>query len=73
MLAVSNDTIQKEAKLGALENGLDHTVNNLSNVATNTTGIAQVELWMLILLKRQQIPLESQILSPADNFYASSG
>jgi flagellin len=29
--------LSERAKLGALENRLDHTVNNLSNVATNTS------------------------------------
>ena len=46
--------LAERAKLGAIENRLDHTVNNLSNVVTNTMPLKE-GLKMLILQLNPQI------------------
>ena len=56
--------LSERAKLGALENRLDHTVNNLSNVATNTTA-AQGRIMDADFAKETTNLTKSQILSQA--------
>ena len=57
--------LSERAKLGALENRLDHTVNNLSNVATNTTAAAQGRIMDADFAKETTNLTKSQILSQA--------
>ena len=56
--------LSERAKLGALENRLDHTVNNLSNVATNTTA-AQGRIMDADFARETTNLTKSQILSQA--------
>ena len=56
--------LSERAKLGALENRLDHTVNNLSNVATNTTA-AKGRIMDADFARETTNLTKSQILSQA--------
>ena len=56
--------LSERAKLGALENRLDHTVNNLSNVATNTEA-AQGRVMDADFAKETTNLTKAQILSQA--------
>ena len=56
--------LSERAKLGALENRLDHTVNNLSNVVTNTTA-AQGRIQDADFARETTNLTKSQILSQA--------
>ena len=56
--------LSERAKLGALENRLDHTVNNLSNVATNTAA-AQGRIMDADFARETTNLTKSQILSQA--------
>ena len=56
--------LSERAKLGALENRLDHTVNNLSNVVTNTTA-AQGRIVDADFAKETTNLTKAQILSQA--------
>ena len=56
--------LSERAKLGALENRLDHTVNNLSNVVTNTAA-AQSRIMDADFARETTNLTKSQILSQA--------
>jgi flagellin len=59
-----NSILSERAKLGALENRLDHTVNNLSNVSTNTSA-ALSRILDADFAKETTALTKSQILSQA--------
>ena len=62
--AALNTILSERAKLGALENRLDHTVNNLSNVSTNTSA-ALSRILDADFAKETTALTKSQILSQA--------
>ena len=62
--AALNSILSERAMLGALENRLDHTVNNLSNVSTNTSA-AQGRIQDADFAKETTQLTKSQILSQA--------
>ena len=62
--AALNTILSERAKLGALENRLDHTVNNLSNVSTNTNA-ALSRILDADFAKETTALTKSQILSQA--------
>ena len=62
--AALNSILSERAKLGALENRLDHTVNNLSNVSTNTSA-ALSRILDADFAKETTALTKSQILSQA--------
>ena len=62
--AALTSILSERAKLGALENRLDHTVNNLSNVSTNTSA-ALSRILDADFAKETTALTKSQILSQA--------
>ena len=62
--AALSTILSERAKLGALENRLDHTVNNLSNVVTNTSA-AQGRIQDADFARETTNLTKSQILSQA--------